>query len=53
MLLRVASVVPDSAEGRWVARTRHRGRPWHVVIEPDLESRTIVVVTAYTVWRRR
>ena len=28
-------------------RTRHRGSVWEVVLEPDEEAQTVVVVTAY------
>jgi predicted TIM-barrel fold metal-dependent hydrolase len=37
-------------EGRWVIETRHRGRAWEVIVEPDLERQLLVVVTAYPVW---
>ncbi len=40
----------DVVEGRWVIETRHRGKAWEVIVEPDLERRLLVVVTAYPVW---
>ena len=39
----------DVLEGRWVIVTSHRKRRWEVIIEPDLEARLLVVVTAYPV----
>jgi hypothetical protein len=41
---------PDVVEGRWVIETRHRRRPWEVIVEPDRERQLLVVVTAYPVW---
>lgn len=38
-------VVPD----RWIISARHRRKPWEVVVEPDVESRLLVVITAYPV----
>lgn len=29
------------------ARTRHRDASWEVILEPDEETRSVVVVTAY------
>ena len=34
-------------EGRWVIIAAHRRRTWEVVVEPDADSRHLVVVTAY------
>lgn len=49
MLQRAASYQRDVVEGRWVIITRHRRRPWEVIVEPDLAARVLVVVTAYSV----
>ena len=40
----------DVIPGRWVVVTRHRRRPWEVIVEPDLAAHLLVVVTAYSVW---
>lgn len=40
---------PDADPGRWIAETRHDGRAWEVVVEPDERRRLLVVVTAYPV----
>ena len=39
----------DVVAGRWVIVTRYRRHPWEVIVEPDLDSRLLVVVTAYPV----
>jgi hypothetical protein len=50
MLERATGYREDVVEGRWVVETKHRGRAWDVIVEPDLERRLLVVVTAYAVW---
>jgi hypothetical protein len=47
MLEYAAGMRRDVVEGRWIVETRHGRRPWEVIVEPDHEARTIVVVTAY------
>ena len=37
----------EAVEGRFVIETRHRGRGWEVVVEPDHTELLLVVVTAY------
>ena len=39
----------DVVEGRWVIITKHKGKKWEIIIEPDLEEKVLVVVTAYPV----
>jgi hypothetical protein len=39
----------DAATARWVVETRHRGRRWDVIVEPEADTRVILVITAYTV----
>jgi hypothetical protein len=39
----------DRVEGRFIIEVRHRRDPWHVIVEPDEEAETLVVVTAYRV----
>jgi hypothetical protein len=50
MLERASGYCEDVVEGRWVIETRHGGRSWEVIVEPDREPRLLVVVTAYPVW---
>lgn len=38
-------VVPD----RWIIETRHRRKPWEVVVEPDPAVQLLVVITAYPI----
>jgi hypothetical protein len=38
---------PDVLEGRWVILAHHRKGPWEIIVEPDYDSRRLVVVTAY------
>jgi hypothetical protein len=53
MLERASRRRQDVVEGRWVIETKHRGKAWEVVVEPDLERDLLVVVTAYRVWGSR
>lgn len=40
---------PDVEPGRWVIGAKWLGNGWEVVVEPDRESRRLVVITAYMV----
>jgi len=50
MLERAFGYREDAVEGRWVIETRHRSKARKVIVEPDPESRVLVVVTAYPIW---
>jgi hypothetical protein len=50
MMHRARSHRADVAEGRWVIETHHRKKDWEVIVEPDFDTRLLVVVTAYPVW---
>lgn len=50
MLQRALTYRRDVVEGRWIIETRHQGRRWQVIVEPDGGSSLLVVVTAYPVW---
>jgi hypothetical protein len=39
----------DVVTAHWVVETRHRGRRWEVIVEPEADTRVILVITAYTV----
>jgi hypothetical protein len=41
---------PDVVEGRWVVVTTYRRRTWEVVVEPDVDTERLVVITAYPCW---
>jgi len=47
MLDKATSFRRDIVEGRWVIRTRHRRRPWEIIVEPDSAEKLLVVITAY------
>ena len=49
MLDHAYRVDPDARIGRWRIRTRHRRGNWTVVVEPEIDRRIVVVVTAYWV----
>jgi hypothetical protein len=48
MLLETNRLEPDDEAGRWRAITRHAEKRWCVIVEPDMESRLLVVVTAFS-----
>lgn len=50
MLERASNYRRDVVEGRWVIETRHAGRGWEVIVEPDGVLSLLVVVTAFAVW---
>lgn len=37
----------DILDGRFVINTRHGGRSWDVIVEPDEIRQLLVVITAY------
>ncbi|MEW5982212.1 MAG: DUF4258 domain-containing protein [Acidobacteriota bacterium] len=47
MLERAAGYRVDILEGRFVINSRHAGRSWDVVVEPDEVRQLLVVITAY------
>ena len=47
MLERATAYRPDPVEGRWIIATRHHRHDWAIIVEPDAESRLLVIVTAY------
>lgn len=51
MLAQASDFRRDIVEGRWAIRTRHRSRPWEVIVEPDFVERLLIVITAYPVER--
>lgn len=53
MLEHAQSYREDIVEGRWVIETRHQEHPWEVIVEPEVASTLLVVVTAYPVWEKR
>ncbi|MCI0495076.1 DUF4258 domain-containing protein [candidate division KSB1 bacterium] len=39
----------DNVEGRWIVKTRHKGKRWEIIVEPDFEEKLLVVITVYPV----
>jgi hypothetical protein len=50
MLERASRYCADVVEDRWVIEVKHRRKTLEVIVEPDVERRLLVVVTAYAVW---
>jgi len=48
MLERADGHRADILEGRFVIDTRHAGRPWEAIVEPDEIRQFLVVITAYS-----
>ncbi len=48
MLESATKLVPDAIPGRWIASSFVRGRKWEIVIEPDSQEKTQVIITAYS-----
>jgi len=53
MLEDAAGFRRDIEEGRWVVLTRHSGRAWEVIVEPDFDAQELWVITAYGIRERR
>lgn len=53
MLGRATVLEREALPGRWLVTTRHRGRGWSVIVEPDPILEVIVVVTAYPAERKK
>jgi hypothetical protein len=47
MMERARRYRPDVVRGRWVIASRHRGRRWEIIVEPDFELEILLVITAY------
>ena len=47
MLDSAIEFVPARRPGRWLIYTRHAGHSWRVVVEPDLDDKILMIVTAY------
>lgn len=51
MLERATRYEPSSVEGRFMIHVIREHRPWIVIVEPDVDAKLLVVVTAYE-WSR-
>lgn len=52
MLERATGFRPDVVEQRFLIETRLRGREWEVIVEPEVETSLLIVITAYCCDRR-
>jgi hypothetical protein len=39
----------DYVPGRWFVETSCRRQGWEIIVEPDLEEKKVVIITAYKV----
>lgn len=49
MLERADRFEPSVVDGRFVIGVEHNRRAWKVIVEPDTDTRLLVVVTCYEV----
>jgi hypothetical protein len=49
MLMSAQTIRSDIVAGRWIVSAFHQRRRWEIILEPDIEERVLVVVTAYPV----
>jgi hypothetical protein len=49
MLEQATAYRPDREAGRWILTTSSGGKPWEVIVEPQITERVLLVVTAYHV----
>jgi hypothetical protein len=47
MMELAAEARPDEHPDRWLVITKHEGKHWEVIVEPDVADRILVVITAY------
>ncbi len=47
MLDSASKLIPARRPGRWLIHTRRARHPWVVVVEPDLDDKILMIVTAY------
>jgi hypothetical protein len=40
----------DTVEGRYIIFASHRRRKWEIIVEPDLHTKRLVIITAYPCW---
>ena len=52
MLEEASSFALSLEPGRWIAITSRAGRPWKVVLEPNVSKGIVVVVTAFAVRKK-
>ena len=49
MLEKATAFEANVVEGRFMIHARHRQHPWIAIVEPDADTKLLVVVTFYEV----
>lgn len=49
MIQRARGLAQDTNTGHYVVDTTLRGARWAVIVEPDPDTHTVIIITAYTV----
>lgn len=49
MLSGASGLGPDIVPDRWVIETRHRRKPWEVIVERDPDAQLLIVIAAYPI----
>jgi hypothetical protein len=49
MLFNVNSIEKDKEKGRYLIKSKHYGNNWEIIVEPDLDEKLVVVITAYPI----
>ena len=49
MLERATRYEPSIIGSRFMIHAQHQNRPWVVIVEPDVDSKLLVIVTPYEV----
>ncbi len=49
MLQHATRLRMDVVDGRWIVETWRDRHPWEIIVEPDEETRLLIVITAYPV----
>jgi ferredoxin-thioredoxin reductase catalytic subunit len=48
MLVAPERIESDICPGRFLIHCRWYGRNWHVIVEPDPDTKTVIIVTAFS-----
>ena len=49
MMQRALGLTQDTNTGRYVVDSTFRGTRWAVIVEPDPDTHTVIIITAYAV----
>ena len=48
-MMEIVSGLHPEADDRWAIESRWHGQNWEIIVEPDLVTEQLVVITAYPV----